>query len=318
MCNDTIKKTMKNLRYHLALVGANLMFGANYSFYSSIIGHGITSDGLYVLRVSSAALFFIPFMFITNRWRVAWRDLYKFAIVAMLIVLGRMYLMLEGMNYTSPIDGSIIATLGPIMIMVISAIAIKERITMNRTFGIVLGAAGALLLIISDAHSSGVSGKMLGNALLFMSILLSSINTVSVKRLFAVYSPFTVMGWAYLIGVCIVLPLFGDDLLACDFSKWSGEMWGRTAYVLLGGTVLASALAYYGLGGVSATMSSIYVYLQPLIGTALAIAFGQDTLSVVTIASAGLIFAGLFFVVRSHRQKPNAVVDAHPVGGMES
>lgn len=292
---------MNNLKYHIALVGANIMFGANYSFYSSLIQHNISSDGLYMLRVLSEALFFIPFMFLTSRWRVSARDIYKFAIVALLIVFGRMYLMLEGMNYTSPIDGSIIATLGPIMIMVISAVMIRERITVTRTTGIVLGGGGALTLILSNVGGHAEAGKMLGNALLLASIVLSSVDTVFVKSLTAKYSPFTIMGWAYMIGTVCVLPFFGGKLLAVDFSGWSAEGYASLAYVLIAGTALATALLYYGLGGVSATVSSIYVYTQPIVATLLAIIRGQDHLTVVTVASAALIFAGVFFVIRSYK-----------------
>lgn len=217
---------MKKQSYHLALILANIMFGANYSFYSALIGHEVTSEALYVLRTLSTALFFVPFMFLTRQWRVELKDLARFAVVTLLLVFGRQYLMLEGMNYTSPIDGSIIATTGPILIMIISAIAIKEPITRTRTVGILLGAAGAITLILSNMKGGSVSGKMLGNILLLTSILLSSINTVFVKGLFAHYSPYTVIGWTYLMGVVVVVPLFGDELLRINLGQWTPTAYG--------------------------------------------------------------------------------------------
>lgn len=300
------QKVMKDAKYHIALLAANLVFGANYSFYSGLIGgHYISSDSLYVLRTLAAALFFIPMMFLSKRWRVDYKDLYKFLIVAALLLFGRMFLMLEGMNYTSPIDGSIIATMGPILIMIIAAFMIRERITLTRLAGIVLGAAGALILIFSNAgHHTSLSGKMLGNLLILASIVFSSIDTVYIKQLFSRYSPYTVMGWAYLFGLFFVLPVFGDDLLRTDLSRWTPQVYGSMIWLLLGGTVLSTVLLFYGLRGVTATASSIYVYTQPVIATLLAILRGQDKLTVVTISSAALIFAGVFFVIRSYKQSP--------------
>lgn len=299
---------MKNFKYHFALIISNLMFGANYSFYSSLIGgHDISSEGLYVLRTIVSVLFFSGIMFISGKWRIDVKDLYKLGIVAALLVFGRQYLMLDAMNYTSPIDGSIIATTGPIFIMIISAFILKERFTMTRTLGIILGFGGALLLILSNMHGGSVSGKMLGNILLLVSIILSAVDTVFIKGLFKKYEPLTIMGWAYLIAIVVVAPVFGGDLIKTDFSKWTLWTYGSMGYVLLIGTVLAMFLSFYGLGGVSATASSMYTYVQPIMGTALAVMRGQDKLTWILLLSTALIFAGVFFVIRSYKSKTTQV-----------
>lgn len=206
------------LKYHISLLIANMLFGMNYSFYSSIIGHIVSSDNLFVLRVMAGALFFVVYMFTTGRARIELRDLYKFAILAGILVFGRIYVMLDGMNYTSPIDGSIIATMNPILIMLISALIIKEKITVKRTFGILIGAAGALILILSNMHGGIHGGKTLGNILITVSIVFSAFNTVFVKKLISKYSPYTIMGWIYLIGFIVVMPVFGPGLLKVDTS----------------------------------------------------------------------------------------------------
>lgn len=284
------------------------MFGANYSFYSSLIkDDDISSEGLYVLRTIISVLFFSGIMFITGKWRIEIKDLYKLGIVAALLVFGRQYLMLDAMNFTSPIDGSIIATTGPIFIMIISAFMLKERFTLTRTMGIVLGFGGALLLILSNMHGGLVSGKMLGNILLLVSIILSAVDTVFIKGLFAKYAPLTIMGWAYLIAIVVVAPVFGDDLIKTDFSKWTLWTYGSMGYVLLIGTVLAMFLSFYGLKGVSATASSMYTYVQPIMGTALAIGRGQDKLTWILLLSTAMIFSGVFFVIRSYKSKTTQV-----------
>lgn len=296
---------MSKLKYNIALIAANTIYGANYSFYSSLIGHYISSEELYVLRCLTSAIIFIPLLFLTNNYKIQFRDLYKFTIVAALLVFGRQYLVLKGMNYASPIDGSIIATTGPIMIMLISAIMIKERITWRRALGITLGGAGAILLVVSNMRGGSVSGKMLGNILLVASILFSSINTVFVKKLFIKYSPYTVIGWAYIISLLFVIPLFGKNLTEIDFTNWTPAVYGSMAYLLIFGSAIAAILFFYGLRGVSATASSIYVYIQPVVGTLLAILRGQDKITVITVCSASLIFAGVFFVIRSYRNTPS-------------
>lgn len=305
-----------SLKFHMSLIVANIMFGANYSFYTSLIGSDLSSESLYMLRTLSTALFFVPAMFIMRKAKIDLQDAKKIVTVALLLIFGRQYLMIDAMNYTSPIDGSIIATTGPIIIMIISAIMIHEKITVTRTLGIILGAAGAIIMIVSSSgsteHSTTMhSAKLYGNLMLFASILFSSINTVYVKSLFAKHSPFTVIGWSYAIGALFIVPFYMPDFLKSDFSKWTPEVYGSLSYTLILGTVLATFLLFYGLKGVSATSSSIYVYIQPVVATTLATLRGQDKLTITIIISAALIFTGVLFVILSNSKPINETMKNH-------
>ncbi|MEG1635626.1 MAG: DMT family transporter [Rikenellaceae bacterium] len=304
-----------SIKYHISLIVANIMFGANYSFYKSLIGDDLSSDSLYLLRTFFTALFFIPAMFIAKKAKVDWHDIKKIVIVSVLLIFGRQYLMIDAMNYASPITGSIIATTGPIIIMIISAIMIHEKITVSRTFGVLLGAAGAITMIMSNYHTAASntphSWRLYGDLMLLASIIFSSINTVYVKNLFSKYSPYTIMGWASIIGVAVVVPIFAHDFLKTDFTKWTPYVYGSLGYMLLLGTVLATAMLYYGLRGVSATSSSIYVYIQPIVATILATFRGQDKLTLTTMIAAALVFIGVFFVIISNKKTGNEIMKNH-------
>lgn len=309
MGNDSIAK------YHISLLTANILFGVNYSFYSSIIGRIVTSDQLFMLRICSSAIFFVPFMFLSGKWRIDWKDLYKFALIGLIIVFGRIYLMLLGMNYTSPIDGSIIATMNPILIMIFSAILIKEKITGKRIFGILLGMAGALTLILSESKGGLHGGKMLGNILIMVSILFSALNTVYVKKFITKYHPFTLLGWSMLIGVAVAFPFFGKKLVEINTAGWNHEMWFELGYITIIGTVLATIMAYYPLKRVSATSASIYAYAQPVAATLLAVLRGQDKITTITIISAVMIFSGVMLVIFSYKNKNSAAKNGAAVQG---
>lgn len=294
---------MRRLKYHAALLVANLFFGINYSYYTSLIGVQISSDALYFLRTVAIFLCYTPLMFILGRGRVELRDLWKFALVTLLLVIGRMYFMLVGMNYTSPIDGSIIATTGPVVMVLIALARAKERVTMWRIAGIALGLSGALTLIFINPHmGSSYDNKLLGNSLLFISIICSSVDTIYVKSLFSKYHPITILGWAYAFGMLFVLPVFTKDFLQIDFASWSLATWGEVSYVVVIGTLVATALNYYGLKGVSATSATVYVYTQPFIATAFALFRGQDNLTILTAICCLQILVGLYFMDKNDRR----------------
>ena len=53
-------------------------------------------------------------------------------------------LFIWGLNTTSPVDASIIATAVPIFVMILAALILKEPITRMKTFGVLLGICGAI------------------------------------------------------------------------------------------------------------------------------------------------------------------------------
>ena len=110
---------MSKTRYNIDLVFANLFFGANFSFYVSLTRNYLDFQQIFMLQVLSAAVFFIPFALLSKQsFRIRWRDAGNILIVTMLIVYGWMYMLLWGSSYTSPIDASIISTLGPAVTLI--------------------------------------------------------------------------------------------------------------------------------------------------------------------------------------------------------
>ena len=121
-CNTFLGIPVSKTRYNIDLVFANLFFGANFSFYVSLTRNYLDFQQIFMLQVLSAAVFFIPFaLFSKQSFRIRWRDAGNILIVTMLIVYGWMYMLLWGSSYTSPIDASIISTLGPAVPPAVSA-----------------------------------------------------------------------------------------------------------------------------------------------------------------------------------------------------
>lgn len=285
-------------KQHAALLLSNIFLGANYAFYVSLLAASLTADSLYFMRTMAVFIGLFPVMFLIGQWRIDWRDLWKMGVSALLLVVGRMYLMLRGMVYTSPIDASIITTLIPVFIMIFSYFIIKERLTASRKVGIFIGLAGAVTLIISNSGGSMAGGQTLGNLLILASVICSSFDTLFVKGLYKKYHPITILGWTYALGMLFVVPTFWGDFVQTDFATLSSKVWCELGYLLILGTVVGTFLVYYGLQGVSATTSGIYKYVQPIVATAIALYWGQDHLTVFTIISALLIFTGVYFMIR--------------------
>ena len=65
-----------------------------------------------------------------------------------------------GLSYTTPIDASVVASLAPIITMILAAFIQKEPMTGKKVVGVFMGLSGALMLILNGAGtvSEGLSG----------------------------------------------------------------------------------------------------------------------------------------------------------------
>lgn len=139
---------------------------------------------------------------------------------------------------------------------------------------------------------------MLGNLFIFINAVSYGFYLVLVKKLMYKYHPISVSKWIFLIGSVMVLPFGWGQLQEVQWASFSPGLWISVAYVLVFTTFMAYLLNAYALAIVNPSIVSIYIYLQPLLATGIALAFGQDQLDAVKAGAAVLIFSGVFLVSR--------------------
>lgn len=289
------------VKAHLAILTANLMFALNYSYSKSLIPNFLTPEALIIARISSAALLFVVVLTTVVRQRIERRDIGRLVLASMFGIGGNQYIFLQGLNHTSPVDASIIATTGPVLVLVLSALLGRDRITMLKSIGIGLGASGALLVILYGGIANFGSGNMTGNLLVFVSAFSYACYLLVIKDLMQKYNPLTIMAWIFGVSALVMTPWLMDDLVATDWAAISAGMWGALVFVIAGATWLAYLCVAISLKKLSPTTASIYSYSQPVIASFAAILRGQDTVNWVKITAAILVFLGVFIVTRSYK-----------------
>ena len=173
---------MSKTRYNLDLVFANVFFGANFSFYVSLTRNFLDFQQIFMLQVLSAAVFFIPFaLFSKQSFRITWRDAGNILIVSLLIVYGWMYMLLWGSSYTTPIDASVIATLGPAFTLIMDHLMHPRKYIRTRVVGVVCALVGAAILIFSDGFSLTHGSRAQGNLFVLAAVVAIANNTVIIK-----------------------------------------------------------------------------------------------------------------------------------------
>jgi drug/metabolite transporter (DMT)-like permease len=288
-----------SLKAHAALFAVALIYGANYSIAREAMSGGLIQPlAFIILRAGSAALLFWFFNAWIKKEPIAKEDWPRIVLCAITGVAVNQTLFFMGLHLTKPINASLIMTTTPILVLIASALLIGEKITWSKISGIILGMAGAALLLLYGKNLEFRREQMLGNFFIFANAVAYGIYLVLVKKLMYKYHPIAVSKWIFLIGSIMVIPLGWNQLQETQWSSFRSEHWAAVAYVLIFTTFLAYLLNSYALAIVNPSVVSIYIYLQPLLTTSIALTFRQDHLDGIKLIAGALIFSGVFLVSR--------------------
>ena len=302
---------MKNniFKAHLALLGANVIYGANYLIAKGVMPNKIGPSAFVFLRILGAGiLFWIIRSFIKER--VEKKDLLRLVLCGLLGVATNQLLFFHGLSLTSPIDASIIITAIPVMVLIFSAFLLKEKITTNKLLGITVGGIGAILLIWYGTQAGGTS-SFLGNLFIFINACSYALYLVIVKPMMKKYKSITVISWVFLFGFLFMFPFGIQDALTTDYSAFTLNTYLVIAFVIIGTTFLAYLFNIYALNHVSPSVTSSYVYLQPAVSFIMvsiyAFALGHEKyaqdINFIKVMSCLLVVSGVYLISMKPKQQ---------------
>ena len=293
--------TSKALSANLALIFCNIIWACDYPFYSLILGKYISPIAMVTASLVVAAIFSLIPLLWERAERLEPNDRLKIIGAAILMGLARKLCMMYGLASTSSIDGSIISTTTPLLVLILSVAAGMEHLTRTKSVGLLLGMVGTIAIII--ASNSGVHEKSsaLGNILIIISACVSAAYMVWFRRLVGKYRITTVLRWIYCTSAIVMLPFGAHDIATTELSSMSGLILFATLFVLIVPTYLPNLLLNYSLRVVTPSVTSIYAYIQPVIAIALSVAMGLDKLHPDTIIFAIITFIGVGMVAASNR-----------------
>jgi drug/metabolite transporter (DMT)-like permease len=263
--------------------------------------------GFILLRVTGAAILFWLISPLGPKEKIATSDWPRLLGCAVLGMCINMLFFFKGLNLTTPINSSVITTITPIIVLVLAAILIKEKITLLKTAGIITGLTGALgLILFSSSEVRNASNIPLGNFLVLINATSYGLYLILVKPLTGKYHPVTLMKWLFSLAVIINLPFTLKEFTQVEWSSLPTEAILGMSFVVVGTTFLTYLLNVYALRQLSASTISAFVYLQPLIAIVYAVSTGADSLNMLKIVAALLVFAGVYMVTRKSKPKPAA------------
>lgn len=288
------------LKAHIALFLVSLIYAANYTIAKEVMPTYLTPEVLVFARILTGTIvFWLITSFKTEK--VEKSDLGRLALCGLTGAALNMLVFFKGLNLTTPINASLILLLVPIIVLTFSAIFLKEPITRIKIIGIVLGIIGAIFLVVNGRAVQLNSDGFIGDLLVCVNSTSYAIYLVLVKKLMRKYTTLTVLKWVFGFGLIFVFPFTITDFLTANWFDIPISIWVAIAFILIAVTVLTYLFNGYALKFVNASVVSIYIYLQPLLASIIALSFGKDSLNFTKIVAYILIFSGVLMVSQTRQ-----------------
>jgi drug/metabolite transporter (DMT)-like permease len=290
---------------HVLLFLVNTFYGANYVIAKGIMPTFIGPNAFILIRVLGAGILFWM-LFLFNREKVAKKDLGRLILVGLFGVSLNQLFFFNGLMLTSPVNSSIIMTSTPILVFCLSMIFLKERLTWSKGIGIGLGAIGASTLIFLG-QKGNYDSSALGDLFILINAMSYGMYLVLVKPLMQKYNPMTVITWAFTFGAIFVMLFPPTWQQVYDFTQIDVPVgiWLRIGFVVLFVTFLAYLFSVIALKHVSPTVTSSYIYFQPLLAALFVLLFFyfgfedyRGGLTWINGMCGLLIFAGVYLISR--------------------
>lgn len=290
----------RKIEGHLAMLGANVMWGLMSPIVKMVFASGVIFPLVMVdFRVAGAALLFWLTSLFLPREHVPLPDILRLFGAGMLGVLLNQGCFIIGVSLTTPGEASLVTTTMPMWVMFLAWVILREPITLKKAGGIVLGAAGAIILITGSGVTTQGSNPALGDFIVLCAQLSYALYLTLYRNFIRRYSLVTLMKWMFLSATVVALPATFKWLRATDWGAVTPSEWCGISYVVVCATFLAYVCIMIGQKRLRPTLVGMYNYVQPIVATITGIALGLDIFTPIKGVAIILIFSGVWIVTIS-------------------
>jgi drug/metabolite transporter (DMT)-like permease len=276
---------------NLSLVGLFLVWANAFTFVR-IATRSLTPANLAILRFALVWPFLFLFPGLYRLRKLEPHDWPRLLLVSFLMVAGYHLALNAAETRVTASVAALTAGFAPILTGVLSALFLRERLAGRRVAGLVVSLAGLVVLVLGiNGHIELTS--LLGVFLAFLAPLCWSLSTVLSKPLVTKYRGLDVTVWGLFLGTLFLLPWLRPASLVSQVVTMPFIAWASVAYLAYLSILLGYPVWFHALETKKASETGMFVYLNPLIGTASGVLFLHESLTPLMMLGAVGILAGL-------------------------
>lgn len=271
-----------------------IIWGLSF-IWSTQVYRNLNPTATIFLRLVIATIFFTAILFIFKlNEKVERKHLGLFALAAMFEPF--LYFIFEGygLKSTSPIIGSAIIAMIPLVTPIAATIFLKEKLTPMNILGFIVSFLGVIVMLMNKDLEFVASPK--GVIFLFCAVLVAVGYSISLAKLTKLYKPLTITWMQNIIGMIYFIPLtiIMEQFEPSNFANVSAYI---VPLVCLG--VFCSAIAYslwaFAFSRLGASKANVYSNLIPVFTGIFSFILGIEALSYNKILGIVFVVVGLIF-----------------------
>jgi drug/metabolite transporter (DMT)-like permease len=233
---------------------------------------------------------------------VQWRDAIKLMAVGVVGFGMSVGAQFVGTDKSSAINGTLITSASPAFILVFGTIILREHLSFQRVFAVILATIG-VIIIIDPANANFNSDTFFGDVVLLVAALTWGLYSVLVRLVSGNYDTMLVTWFAFIGGLLITVPASLLELPTrpigiIDFPVILGVLY-------LGVVSTAGAMWWWNraFALVPAGIASLFFFAQPLVGTILSVVFLGQQMTIALWMGSVLIVAGVLVAIVQPKSK---------------
>lgn len=277
----------------LALILANIIWGAGPPIFKWSL-ENISPLTLVFFRSLIPILFLFPFTF-HHLQKVRVRDAFFFVLLGLFDITFNLGLYLLGLQYTASINQPIIASSGPVFVIIGSALFLRDKASKKILFGNLVGITGVLFIVLEPLIVDHHYSSFVGNLLFILSTLAAVTGTLIAKRLSKRYNAFTLLFWTFVVATISLFPVPLEEISHHTFLLHINL---RGIIGILFGSIFSSTIGYglfyYGLRFIKASETTIFSYVDPVAAVLIAGPLLHEFPTPLFLLGSFLVFFGIF------------------------
>lgn len=286
------------MKSHLALFFVSFLYAILFSWAGQIMPNYLSAEAFVWLRIAFAAtLFHLIGRALSNEkinWKLHWKE---FAICGFFGTSANMYLFFKGLETTYPINGAVLMLFTPLFVAIFDHIRVKKWPKPIFILAVAIAAAASVALM--TANGVKFSEKTLrGDIWIAINAIFYAIYLVRVKKLTAHYKPITINRYTFTFGLLFITPFGLGEFIQTNWTAIPLNMLMKIGYILVFTSFLVYLLNAYAIQHSGPTLAGLYIYLQPILASIIAVFLQTDTLTPNKVVYIALVLVSTFAASR--------------------
>jgi drug/metabolite transporter (DMT)-like permease len=284
------------------LILANILWAASYVAAKFAL-RDTSLNIMLALRMGIAALILLPLLIARRKdLHLTRQSLPQLLILALVGFVINKLLEYGGLALTTASDVALLIASESIFTAVLSWMLLRERFKPLTGFALLLGFMGVYLIVersfIPNIPSGGGFWRIIGDLLVILALLIEAFYTVRGKVLLIKYPPLLITAASIVISTLFWTPVATWEILSVGWHPLGLLAWLSIGWMALMSTAIAYLAWFQGLAKVDGSAAASTLFIQPLLGTVLAIMLLHDQLTPMTIIGGILIIISVYLISR--------------------